>query len=229
MISILKYNLLIDAGDSVSRAILSQNISFNSINGILISHMHPDHFSGFAALVLQMKMNNRKEPLYIYVHHTLVKSSKDFLTASYLFIERMDFPVLFKGFDFDSEILISPGFTFISRQNTHLDNYERYAPSLSFACSSFLFKSDNQKVFYSGDVGSANDLYLFKDDKIDVYITEVSHVNFSNILSMSQILKPGRIVITHISDEDFPIIKEILINTKNNSIIIAQDGLILGV
>lgn len=229
MISDLKYNLLVDAGDSVSRALLSRSISYNSINGILISHLHPDHYSGFAALVLQMKLNDRKEPLFIFVHHTLVKTLKDFLAASYIFIERMDFPLHFKGFNFESEILIAPGLTFISRKNTHLDEYQRYNPSLSYACGSFLFKSANKKVFYSGDIGSPDDLYLFKDDDIDIYITEASHVNFSSILSMSKALKPGKIVITHLSDENIPLIKENLMNTENDSMIMAEDGLILGV
>jgi ribonuclease BN (tRNA processing enzyme) len=229
MISNLKYNLLVDAGDSVSRAILSQNISYNSINGILISHLHPDHYSGFAALILQMKMNKRKKPLFIFVHHTLVKTLKDFLAGSYIFMERMDFPVHFKGFNFENKILITPGLTCISKKNTHLDEYQRYDPSLSYACGSFLFKSANKKVFYSGDIGSPDDLYLFKDDKIDIYITETAHVTFSNILSMSEALRPGKIVLTHLSDEDISSIKENLMNTKNDSIIMAEDGLILGV
>ena len=40
------YNLLIDAGDGESKALLSQGIDFNTIDGILFTHLHPDHYTG---------------------------------------------------------------------------------------------------------------------------------------------------------------------------------------
>jgi len=51
------YNLLVDAGDGISRALLNQKVTFDSINGILISHLHPDHYSGLPSLIIQMKLN----------------------------------------------------------------------------------------------------------------------------------------------------------------------------
>ncbi|MEO8398834.1 MAG: MBL fold metallo-hydrolase, partial [Ignavibacteriaceae bacterium] len=48
------YNLLVDTGDGISKALLLQNINYNSIDGILISHLHPDHYTGLPLLLVQM-------------------------------------------------------------------------------------------------------------------------------------------------------------------------------
>jgi ribonuclease Z len=229
MISVSDYNLLIDSGDGVSRALFTQGIPFNSINGLLISHLHPDHFSGFAGLIVQMKMSKRKEPLYIFVHHTLIKTLKDFLTISYVFMGKMDFSLHFVGFNFESEVLISSDFSFIALKNTHLDEYINNNPSLSYACGSFLFKSKNKNVFYSGDIGSADDLYLFKDHRIDIFITEAEHISVGNILSASDELKPGKVILTHLSDENTVLVKKNIKKTQNESVIVAEDGLLLNI
>lgn len=208
---------------------MSRNISFNSINGILISHLHPDHFSGFASLIVQMQMINRTEPLYIFVHHTLIKKLEEFLTLSYVFLEKMKFPIDIRGFDFDSEVLVTRDLAFTGKMNSHLKEYEKYDTTLSFACSSFLFRSGGKFVFYSGDIGSANDLFLFRDYKIDIYITEAAHVSTDSIINMWETLKPGKVIITHINEEDIGGIRMDLEKVDSGSIIIAEDGLILRV
>jgi len=227
LISAGGYNLLVDAGDSISRALLSRDLSCNSINGILISHLHPDHSGGFAALIVQMKMNNRKEPLEIFVHHTLIGTLKNFLSFSYIFAERMGFPIHFAGFNFDDGIQISGELYFIAKKNSHLEEYEVYDPSLSYASASFLFKSGDNIVCYSGDLGSPDDLYLFKDYKADIFITEAAHVSYENILEMTIKLKPGKVILTHLAEDGIPGINPASI--INDSMIIARDGLIVSV
>lgn len=227
MISVPDYNLLVDTGDSISRALLSQQIHCNSIDGIVITHLHPDHFSGFAELIVQMKMNTRREPLQIYVHQTLVSKLKDFLAFSYIFIERMDFPFSFVTFDFNTELQISSGLSFIARKNTHLDEYEKYDPTLSYACASFMFRSDNINTYYSGDIGSEEDLYLFKDHKSDLFITETAHISLNAVFAAADNLKPAKIILTHINEDDTSGIKINLEKSGRKNIILAEDGLLI--
>jgi len=223
------YNLLIDCGDAVSRAILVQGIDYNSINGILFTHLHPDHFTGFASLLVQMKMNKRKEPLSVFVHHSLINRVKNFLQTSYIFMERIGFSVNYIGYKFGNEINISGELSFISRKNTHLKEYEDYDTTLSYACGSFLFISGNKNIYYSGDIGSADDLLLFSDYKIDLFITEGEHVNPEDIPGIAGKLNPGRIVVTHLSKEVAAELKTAVKSFKNKHVITAEDGLILSV
>jgi len=96
VISSEKFNLLVDAGDGISRALMSSGLRFNSTNGILFTHLHPDHFSGLPALIVQMKMMNRNEPLDIFIHESLKAVVEEFLISSYLLPERMDLKFITK-------------------------------------------------------------------------------------------------------------------------------------
>ena len=69
------YNLLVDAGDGISRALLFNEIEFNIIDGILLTHLHPDHFSGLATLIVQMKMMKRKNSLDIFNFCLIISES----------------------------------------------------------------------------------------------------------------------------------------------------------
>jgi ribonuclease Z len=68
LLSIGNYNLLVDAGDGISRAFLLQKIPFNSVDGILFSHFHPDHYAGIVSLIAQMKMESRENKLELFAH-----------------------------------------------------------------------------------------------------------------------------------------------------------------
>ena len=65
------FNLLIDCGDGTSKALLSQGISIDLIDGILFSHLHPDHSAGFPSLIVQMKQLKRVKKLKIFCHKNL--------------------------------------------------------------------------------------------------------------------------------------------------------------
>ncbi len=223
------YNLLIDPGDAISRALLTQGIDYNSIDGILFTHLHPDHYTGFASLLVQMKMAKRKTPLSVFVHHTLIKTLKNFLQTSYIFPEKNGFSIIYKNFEFGDEIKISGELSFIPRQNMHLQEYEVYDAALSYACGSFLFQSENKKIYYSGDIGSVDDLFLFSDYRIDMFITEGEHVSLEDIIGTTSKLAPGIIVVTHLSDKVTSEFKIAAKSLRNEYLIIAEDGLILSV
>jgi len=93
-----KYGLLIDTGDGVSRALMSYGINFCSLNGILFTDLHPDHFPGLPSLIVQMKMMNRNEPLDIFIHDSLKTIVEEILICSYLLPERMGFEIHYKNF-----------------------------------------------------------------------------------------------------------------------------------
>jgi ribonuclease BN (tRNA processing enzyme) len=204
LISSENYNLLVDAGDGISRALLSYQIDFSHIDGILLTHLHPDHYSGLASLIVQMKLTGRDKNLQIFVHKKLEKVVKDFLYRSYIFRKKMNFKIKAKTFNHDEIFKIKDSFNFTAKQNTHLEKYKKYAGKgkLNFISSSILFEISGKKIFYTGDVGKKEDLYLFKDDKMDIIISEVTHLNIKDLNEAYQILNPKKLYLTHISDDD---------------------------
>lgn len=223
------YHLLVDSGDGISRALLSQNVPYNSINGILISHLHPDHFSGLSALIIQMKLTQRTNILDIFIHESLVEVVKDFIYHSYIFNERTHFKINYIPLVYDKTYIVDKNFSFIAKQNTHLDTYKAYgrAKEISFSCSSFLFKLNSIKVHYTGDIGAAEDIKLFKDINTDILISEISHIDIQDVLSASKFLNIKKLILTHISDENEQMILNInnlQSENRNTEIVSAYDG-----
>ena len=226
-----KYNLLVDAGDGISRALISNGINFNSINGILFTHLHPDHFSGLPALIVQMKMINRIEPLDVYIHDSLRNVVEEFLVRSYLLPERMGFEILYKTFRDNERSIISEGFSFLARKNSHLKNLEKFKTkylSLSLYSASFLFEAGNKKVIYTSDIGSEKDLFLFNEAIPDIFISETTHLSPTTILDNIISLNPGTIYLTHYSDDDVLALGEILATLPaelKEKVKLAEDGI----
>lgn len=226
-----EYNLLVDAGDGISHALMNSRINFETINGILFSHLHPDHFSGLPSLIVQMKMMNRNKPLNIFIHESLKAVVEEFLLRSYLLPERMEFEIHYKTFADDERFIITEEFSFLARKNSHLGNLEKFKdkyPSLSLYSASFLFEAWNKKVIYTSDVGSEEDLLLFRDFIPDILISEVTHISPLAIIEKVIKINSGKVYLTHYSDEDIPAISENLANLHSDlkeKIKLAKDGL----
>jgi len=230
LLSVKNYNLLIDAGDGISRALIHNQVEFNSVGGILITHLHPDHFTGLPLLIVQMRMTNRVEPLDIYIHENLVDVAKVFLLNTYLLPERIRFEIRYKTFEDNKQVQVADNLNFLARQNTHLQKLERYKskyPRLNFNSSSFLFTSSGKNIIYTSDIGSSEDLLLFDSVKPDLLISEVTHISANELLDKAASLSPVMTLLTHYSEEQISPLSEILANhsgSPKGSIKLAADG-----
>jgi len=231
LISTTNYNLLIDAGDGISKALLTQQVNFDVIDGILFSHLHPDHYTGLAALIVQMKMIERKKVLDIFINSELVDVIRNFLIQSYLFPEKIGFVIDYHILTDNVEIKINNDIGFIPRQNSHLSSVSKLKEykSRSFSSSSFLLSVDDINIHYTSDVGEKNDLHLFKDKTIDYLISEVTHINPEDIITaFDKSELPRKIILTHINDDDLTSLKSYILELPQDlkdKIIIASDGL----
>jgi ribonuclease Z len=217
------YSLLVDAGDGIARALLNQNILYNEIDGILFSHFHPDHYCGLPSLIVQMKINRRTKSLTIATHRSRIGFLKEFLKSSLLFEEQLGFEIKFLPFVAENEFKINSDILIIAKNNTHVSKYpELNEDDFSF---SFIFKINKKNILYTGDIGGKDDLFLFEDELIDVFITETTHINFEDISPALLSIKPKKTILTHISSEDENEIDALIEKNKNRfSITAAFDG-----
>jgi len=222
-------NLLIDAGDSISRALLNLNIDINSIDNILISHNHADHYSGIASLVTQMKLLDRSKPLKIFTHELLSDNLKLFLNSSYMFEEILGFKLEIIGYNFNTTININSNLRITPRQNSHITNKHNLTDykQIAFVSSSFLIDNHSKQILYTSDVGSKKDLYLFKNFNLDYLITEFTHISLKEIKEAAEELNPKKIYLTHIEESaaltnDW---NKLLNKSEQKKFIIAYDGL----
>ena len=230
-ISTSNYNLLIDAGDGISKALLTQQVSYNVIDGILFSHLHPDHYTGLAALIVQMKMIERKKILDVFINSELIDVIRNYLLQSYLFPERIGFAIEYHPLTENIKYKINDDIGFIPRQNSHLSSVSKLEDykSQSFSSNSFLLSVDDKNIHYTSDVGEKNDLQLFRDETIDCLISEVTHIKPEDIItSFDKSDLPGRIILTHINDDDLISLQKFILELPEHlkeRIIIASDGL----
>lgn len=225
-------NLLIDTGDGISRALMAQNIPFNSIDNILLSHFHADHFSGLPSLITQMKLNRRIAPLTIYTYKELVGTLWSILNSHYLFLEKMDFKLSIEPFEYDNEYSLSETLSFAPIINSHIvppDFYERYR-IITFNSSSFMITEEQNKVLYSSDIGSVSDLIPLVHLKPDMLIMETTHVSTEELNFLLKEFRPKQMVLTHIDDgmeEELERWVKENHSGQGTAIIIAKDGLII--
>lgn len=219
--------LLVDAGDGVSRALLNQKIDPLSIDSILISHFHPDHIGGIASLVNQMIILDRKNPLTIYLHNNLHDAFLAMLNINYLFPEKFNFALNVNAFHSEKEIAVTDKINFISKQNRHLTNKHniKYMPESAFISSSFLIGLGDNNILYTADIGNEEDIYLFKNQKINLLIAETTHISKEMIFKADEVLNPERTYLIHIDDDDEESLSDFITSQKSTNIFLAYDGL----
>ncbi|MFH2067991.1 MAG: MBL fold metallo-hydrolase [Candidatus Omnitrophota bacterium] len=210
---------LFDAGEPVSGLLIRNNLDWNKIRAIFISHLHTDHFSGIFQLLQSMQLTLRKNPLYLFMPAKGIESVEKFLKLFAIGPEHLPFKLnllpVQKGFK-DKNLRISafPTTHFIS---THL--------SESWG---FKIEGKKKKILYSGDIGSFNDLNDHLDN-LNLLILEFAHFKPEEAFSFfsSRGRKIKKIVITHIHPDLDKTGKEILTPNAslNKRILAGYDGM----
>ena len=220
------YNFLIDCGDGISRALLNKDINYNLIDCILITHFHPDHYSGLPTLLINMKLSERQKPLTIYVHKKMVGFTESLLLHSYLSGLSKQFDLEILPYQFDRDTHISNNIKFYAAQNSHIINKHDIPASDIFYSSSILFELNNKNIFYTSDIGKPEDLFLYNNKVIDILISETTHVPLKTILEAADLQKIKKVFLTHISDEDEPsLLSELNSINFSGEVKITSDGL----
>lgn len=177
-----------------------------------------------------MKMQKRSYKLDIYVHENLKDSFLKFLEINYMFSLRLGFDLEILTFKNNQFFPIDGKFGFTAKDNSHLIKLSDFIKpgDASLVSSSFLFEIEGSKLFYTGDVGSKDDLILFKDKTIDYIISEVSHIEIPDLFNAFKLQNPSLLFITHIADEiesQLMMWYKELNSEVRNRIVIPEDGI----
>jgi ribonuclease BN (tRNA processing enzyme) len=177
-----------------------------------------------------MKMQKRKNELKIIAHKNLIDLFEEFINMSNIYFIRMGFKIQLIPISENERIRLNNDFEFIAKENQHLLklNRELGIKESKLISLTFLFTVKGIKIFYSGDVESIRDLYLFNDDKIDYLISESTHISLEELIEVYKNINPFRLIITHIEDGIEPnLIKwyNKLKESDKEKIILASDGM----
>ena len=143
----------------------------------------------------------------------------------------MGYEITFHGFNHTQPFNICEKINCISKPNTHLHKYKSsdQQNELSFESSGFLFTSNSTSLYYTGDVGSADDLSLFDDLDYDCLITETTHISIPDLISFIEKREITKVFLTHIGDEVEDelrlMLKQLPVNLKSK-IVLSFDGMV---
>jgi ribonuclease BN (tRNA processing enzyme) len=229
-----KGKYLFDAGEGVSFSVLRNEIDFNQINSIFITHSHIDHLGGLFLLIQMMHLARRRTPLNVYLPGEAQEGVENFLRTSYLFKEKLSLGLNLQP--------IKPGLVFRDEEigvnaylNRHLSGNEEVIREFNFPnqMQSFCFviNLDEKKIVYSGDIQSSDDLAHILFDA-DLLITECMHPRLEKLLSLMTESKVKSAVFTHIPPElegKEKIIFEKAREFDFDNLLIAHDGLVIDI
>jgi ribonuclease BN (tRNA processing enzyme) len=215
--------LLVDFGASSLVALKARAIDTNRVDGILLSHLHGDHFGGLPFLLLDAQFLARRErPLLIAgppgTRARLDQLLEVFFPLSTLNKWRFSWKVMEIDVGGSSEVL---GHSVSTAEVVHFSG----APSTALRIS------DGEKVFaYSGDTEWVETLVSIAEGA-DLFIVECynysghpsGHLTWTILKPRLKELRARRIMLTHMS----PTMLQRLDEMRADGLLIAQDGAVL--
>jgi ribonuclease BN (tRNA processing enzyme) len=192
-----------DAGEGCSAAMKRHKIEHDNIAAVIISHTHPDHISGIFMEIQMMYLAGRKAPLPIYLPAEAKEQLEHFMQAAYLFQEKMGFEISVRPIQPDP-FFRDENVTIYSRANSHLENYRQYIEKGKYPNQlqsySYVVRTEDKKMIYSGDIGSSDDYSDLLND-CDLLITEGMHLDIEKLFRDVASNGVKQLVLTHLTDK----------------------------
>lgn len=150
---------LIDCGEGTTQKLLEKDLVNDELDGIIISHLHPDHFVGLFMLLQTLYLNKRTKELKIYLPES-VNEITSFLSVMYMFEERFSYRFSLTLYNEKSftEIGIAPF------KNEHLKGYGDIVVDRKLTNKllsySFIIKGRKKSLLLSSDINSVKDIEI---------------------------------------------------------------------
>jgi ribonuclease BN (tRNA processing enzyme) len=218
-----KGNLLVDCGATSLVALKAHGLDPNRIDGIVLSHLHGDHFGALPFLLLDAQFLARREkPLLIAgppgTRARLDQALEVFFPRSTANKWRFSWSVMEIEVGRPTDVL---GHAVTTAEVVHFSG----APSTALALS------DGQKVFaYSGDTEWTETL-LSVADGADLFVIEcygysgqlTGHVTWEILKRRLPDLRARRIMVTHMNPTMLARVDEV----RAAGVLVAEDGLVI--
>jgi metal-dependent hydrolase (beta-lactamase superfamily II) len=186
-------NLLIDCGEPAARSLAEKKIPADFIDGIIISHLHPDHVSGIYMVLQLFHITKRHRDLYLYLPENEA-AFRSTLELFYLFPARLPFELIIKNIND-----LNQNISFLyAVENDHLKQYNSFvnehALSNQLKSYSFLIIGDSRALLYTSDISTTREL-ADQIEAAEVIIIDALHPAAGSIV---EVMESGKeVILTH--------------------------------
>jgi len=193
-------DVLLDAGEPVSATLARRDFDWSRLHGIVITHTHADHCGGLPMLVQQLHLSGRTNPLDIYGPPEYVERLREHWGVHYLLHEAMKFEVrphaLEPGVPFEL-----CGVSFLPSPTQHLQPAAGKVAEFGYPnrCEAFALRMqvDAVALFYSGDVGSFDDVRTQMDGCL-LCVLDSTHVDLGDIMAWAADHPKTELILSHV-------------------------------
>lgn len=215
--------ILLDCGASAPVALKARNVDLNAIDGVVLSHLHGDHFGGLPFLLLDWQFHQRRErPLTIAgppgTRERLEAACEVFFPQSSRNAWRFPLEVRDLALGRPHDVL---GFAVNTVEVVHQSG----APSTAVRLA-----RSGKVLGYSGDtewtdalIGVADGADLFIAECYDYSRDLTGHSSFATIRRKRGLLRAGRIMLTHMN----PTMLQRTAEAVDEGFLVAEDGLVV--
>lgn len=193
-------NLLIDCGASSLVAMKKAGIDRGTIDTLLITHFHADHFGGVPFFILDLQFNiKRTKPLLIAGPPGLPGWFERAMSAAFPGERQLPFPLALR------EVEIGKDNAFPDMRVTpfHVVHDDRAGP-----CLAYRIELEGKVICYSGDT-EWTDALIDAAQGADLFVCECymfekprkSHMSFTVLRQQLEAINAKRVVLTHLSED----------------------------
>ena len=217
--------ILLDCGASTPPALRGRGIDPNTIDAVILSHLHGDHFGGLPFLLLDAQLPSRRQrPLTIAgppgTRERIVAALEVFFPRSSTMTWRFPLDVVEIKPGEPADII---GLKVATTEVIHQSG----APSTAVRLT-----DGHRTLAYSGDT-EWTDALLPIADGADLFICECyefarptpGHMSWNHLQARLPLLRARRIMITHMSASVLARLDEV----RGSGVLIAEDGLVVEV
>lgn len=189
---------MIDCGSDAMRAMQKASIDFFSVQKIFVTHMHADHAAGLPAVLTAMHVQERKEPLKVYIPYSQIEFAGLWFANMFIYNERMSFDI--------SLVPLNPGILKLGEnvelefnETRHLDKYREYAEAVGIRPVSYSVsvREGSKKFFFSSDLASLEEVENGLAGGVS--LIEATHPPLNEVAALSR--NGAGVYFTHIPKE----------------------------
>jgi ribonuclease BN (tRNA processing enzyme) len=215
--------VLIDCGASAPVALRARNVDLNSIDAVILSHLHGDHFGGIPFLMLDGQFLSRRERPLLFagppgtaerIHAALEVFYPNSTKTNYRFPWSVtEIPV-----GAPTDIL---GLNVVSAEVIHFSGAPSTALRISDGKKTLAYSGDTQWTDALLPIAAGADLFIVECYDYDRELT--GHLNWITIRQKLKDVAARRVMVTHMNPSMLARIDE----AKAAGALVAEDGLVL--